>query len=161
MNKVLINPASGGSPGDPIVSVLWPKWVGCLDELANRHCHLSPVEHTALTSWLSLLETQQFERSAAASRTPVVMKDRSEFLDILPQRCHSAAGNAEMLTDLSGLEQMLQSTTFMEIKRHERLRCPPCSRGQISRVQPHEQLVLRCTPQDGLPVVDISAITNQ
>jgi hypothetical protein len=28
------------------------------DELANRHCHLSPVEHTALTSWLSLLETQ-------------------------------------------------------------------------------------------------------
>ncbi len=97
-----------------------------LDELANRHCHLSPVEHTALTSWLSLLETQQFERSAAASRTPVVMEDWSKFFDILPPRCHSAAGNAEMLTDLSGLEQMLPSTAFVETKLHERLQCPPC-----------------------------------
>ncbi len=132
-----------------------------LDELASRHCHLSPVEHTALTSWLPLLETQQFERSAAASRTSVVTEDGSEFFDILPQRCHSAAGNAEMLTDLPGLEQTLQSTTFVEIKRHERLRCPPCIRGQISGVQPHEQLVLQCTPQDGLPGVDISAITDQ
>ncbi len=88
-------------------------------------------------------------------------EDRSEFFDILPQRCHSAAGNAEMLTDLSGLKQTLQSTPFEEIKRHERLRCPPCIRGQISGEQPHAQLVLRCTPQDGLPVVDISAITNQ
>ncbi len=119
------------------------------------------MEHTALASWLSLLETQKFERSAAASRTAVVTEDGSEFFDILPQLCHSAAGNAEMLTDLPGLEQTLQSTTFVEIKRHERLRCPPCIRGQISGVQPHEQLVLRCTPQDGLPGVDISAITNQ
>ncbi len=58
-----------------------------LDELANRHCHLSPVEHTALTSWLSLLGTQQFERSAAASRPSEVTEVWSEFSDILPQRC--------------------------------------------------------------------------
>jgi hypothetical protein len=89
------------------------------------------------------------------------MEDGSEFSDILPQRCHSAAGIAEMLTDLSGLEQTLPSTTFVETKWHERLRCPPCIRGQISGVQLHDQLVLRCTPQDGLPVVDISAITDQ
>jgi hypothetical protein len=132
-----------------------------LDELASRHCHLYPVEYTALTSWLSLLETQQFERSAAASRPSVVTEGGSEFFDILPQRCHSAAGNAEMLADLSGLEQTLQSATSVEIKRHERLRCPPCIRGQISGVQPHEQLVLRCIPQDGLPGVEISAITDQ
>ena len=66
-----------------------------------------------------------------------------------------------MLTDLSGLEQTLQCESSVEIKRYERLRCPPCIRGQISGVQPHEQLVLGCTPQDGLPVVDISAITDQ
>ncbi len=113
-----------------------------LDELANRHCHLSPVEHTALTSWLSLLETQQFERSAAASGPSEVTEDWSEFSDILPQGCHSAAGNTEMLTDLPRLEQT-QCETSVEIKRHERSRCPPCIRGLISGVQPHEQLVLR------------------
>ncbi len=52
-------------------------------------------------------------------------------------------------------------TGAVEIKRHEGLWCPPCIRGKISGVQPHEQLVLRCTPQDGLPVTDISAITDQ
>jgi hypothetical protein len=135
-----------------------------LDELANRHCHLSPMEHAALTSWLSLLETQQLERSqrtAAASRAPVIMEDGSEFFDILPQWSYSAAGNAVMLADLSGLEQTLPSTSCMETKQHERLRCPPCIRGQFSGVKPHEQLVLLCTPQDGLPMVDISTITDQ
>ena len=121
-----------------------------LDELANRHCHLSPVEHTALTLWLSLLETQQLERSAAASGPSEVTEEWSAFSDILPQRCHSAAGNAEMLTDLPRLEQTLQCETSVEIKRHERLRCPPCIRGLISGIQPYEQLVLRCIPHDGL-----------
>ncbi len=116
--------ASLGSAEPAILSIsqfrgTQTRWLR-LDELANRHCHLSPVEHTALTLWLSLLETQQFERSAAASRPSVVMEGGSEFFDILPQRCHSAAGNAEMLTDLSGLEQTLQSATSVEIKRHER-----------------------------------------
>ncbi len=101
----------------------------------NRHCHLSPVEHAALTSWLSLLETQQLERSVAASRAPVVMEDGSEFFDILPKRSNSAAGNAEMLADLSGLEQALPSTTYLATKRQQRLRCPPCIRGQISGVK--------------------------
>ena len=128
-----------------------------LDELANRHCPLSPVEHTALTSWSSPLETEQLERSTAASRASVLMEDGSEFFDILPQRCHSATRNATMLTDLP----RLGCETSMGIKRHERLRCPPCIRGLISGIQPHRQLVLLCIPQDGLPGVDIAAITDQ
>jgi hypothetical protein len=68
-----------------------------------------------------------------------------------------------MLTDLPRMEQTLQCETSVGIKRHERLRCPPCIRGLISGVQPLEQSVLRlrCIPQDGLPGVDISAITDQ
>ena len=119
-----------------------------LDELANslRHCRLSPVEYAALTSWLSLLETQKLERSAAASGPSEVMEDWSVFSDILPQRCHSSARNATMLTDLPRLE----CETSVGIKWHERLRCPPCIRGLISGIQPYEQLVLRCIPHDGL-----------
>jgi hypothetical protein len=61
------------------------------DELANRDCrHLSPLEHAALTSWLSMLETQQFEMSAEASRSPVAMEDGSGFSNILSQRNRSA-----------------------------------------------------------------------
>ena len=128
-----------------------------LDELANRHCRLSPVEYAALTSWLSLLETQQLEKSTAASGPSEVTEDCSAFSDILPQQCHSAARNATMRTDLPRLE----CETSVGIKRQERLRCPPCIRGLISGIQPHEQLVLRCIPQVGLPGVDISAITDQ
>ncbi len=128
-----------------------------LDELANRHCRLSPVEYAALTSWLSLLETQQLEKSAAASGPSEIPEDWSAFSDILPQQCHSTARNATMQTDLPQLE----CETSVGIKRQERLRCPPCIRGLISGIQPHEQLVLRCIPQDGLPEVDISATTDQ
>ncbi len=129
------------------------------DELANRNCHLSPLEHTALTSWLSMPETQQLEMSAAASRTPVAMEDRSGFSSTLSQRSHSAVRNAEKTVDPDGLEQTSPGTARAEAKWQDPLRCPPCIQGEISGVKPHEQLVLQCTLQSGLPEVDISTGT--
>jgi hypothetical protein len=48
------------------------------------------MKHAALTSWLSMLENQQFEMSAAASRAPAAMEDGSKFFNILPKRSNSA-----------------------------------------------------------------------
>jgi hypothetical protein len=131
------------------------------DESANRNCHLSPLEHTALTSWLSMLETQQLEMSAAASRTPIAMEDGSGISSTLSQRSHSAVRNAENTADPYGLKQASPGTARAEAKWQDPLWCPPCIQGQICGVKPHEQLVLQCTLQSGLPEVDISTISDQ
>jgi hypothetical protein len=131
------------------------------DELANRNCHLSPLEHAALTSWLSLLETQQLGMSTAASRTPIAMEDGSGSSGILSQRSHSAVRNTEKTADPNRLEHASPGTASAEAKWRDPLRCPPCIQGQISGVKPHEQLVLQCTLQSGLPEVDISTICEK
>jgi hypothetical protein len=89
------------------------------------------------------------------------MADGTEFFDTLPQQSQSVVGSAEMLADLSGSKQLLTNTVCSEIMRREYLQCPPCIRGQISGVKPHEQLVLRSIPHDDLPGVDISTISDQ
>jgi hypothetical protein len=131
------------------------------DELADRKCHLSPLEHTALTSRLSMLETPQLEMSAAASRTPIAMEDGNGFSSILSQRSHSAVRNAGKTADPYGLEQASPGTARAEAKWQDPINCPPSIQGQISGVKPHEQLVLQCTLQSGLPEVDISTISDQ
>jgi hypothetical protein len=79
-----------------------------------------------------MLETQQFEMSAEASRSPVAMEDGSGFSNVLSQRSRSAVRDAEMTDHPSGLEQASPDTACAEAKRRDPQRCLSCIRGQIS-----------------------------
>ncbi len=63
--------------------------------------------------------------------------------------------------DPYGLEQASPGKARTEAKWQDPLRFPPCIQEQISGARPHEQLVLQCTLQSGLPEGDISTISNQ
>ncbi len=58
------------------------QWLN-LNELASRHCHLTPLEHATITSWLSMSGNQQLEASAEISGAPVATKDDGGLPDVL------------------------------------------------------------------------------
>ncbi len=110
-----------------------------LDELASRHCHLTPSEHATITSWLSMSGIQQLEASAETSGAPVATEKYGGLPVVLYRGSHVAVGNAGMNVDPVGLEQALPAETCMETVRRGHLPCPPCIRGQIIDAKPHDQ----------------------
>jgi hypothetical protein len=46
-----------------------------LGELKSRQCHLAPLEHAALISWLPASQEQTVGASAEASELPIAMED--------------------------------------------------------------------------------------
>ncbi len=118
-----------------------------LDELACRHCHLTPFEHATITSWLSMTESQQLEAFAETSgATEALATDEGRGLpDVLYRGSHVAAGNTGMNFDPVGLEQAIPTKNCLETVGRGHLRCPPYIRGQIIGAKPHNQLVLQCT----------------
>ena len=111
-----------------------------VEALKKRKCHLTTPEHTALTSWLSMMTAQEMCAAVPLAATsggvqsehPAQHVRRPKVLDPDP------ATHATVPT-----------------------RTPPCIRGQIIGIDQHDHLLLKSLLPMVTPDLDISGISDQ